>query len=59
MTAALPPGVQEGEQEILSLISFLVYLAYLALGFIYYANQKRTGEDTENTLIILKMAKSH
>lgn len=46
------------ERGILSLISSLVYLAYLALGFIYYANQKRTGEDTENTLLILKMAES-
>lgn len=49
MTSALLHGMEEKEQEILSLISFLVYLAYLALGFIYYANnQKRTEEDREH-----------
>lgn len=58
MTSALPHGVEEEEKEILSFISSLVYLAYLALGFIYFANQKRTGGDTENTLLILKMAES-
>lgn len=50
---------EQGEQEVLSLISFSTYFAYFVPALIHYANQKRTGEDIENTFISLEIADSY
>lgn len=54
-----PCSGRGGWQEILSLLSFSTYFAYLAPGLIYYVHPKRTGEDRGNTLISLETAGSY